>query len=143
MGGAFTANGVMPPCAGQDVLTELDNVFSDPTSDRYKYAKLNNIFDTVPNGNDNYRILISAYSEAGVDVCARWGAYLRKLGKNPQGQQDIYDIAQTRYKALRNGVSIKTTTHPVSDMPHGGAHVKKHDGSSTADPSTIDSPFDP
>ena len=141
--GSFTVSGVMPKCDGQDVLSELDNVFSDPTSARYDYAKQNNIFDAVANGPNNYRALISAYVEAGVDVCARWGAYLRKLGTSPQGQKDIYEIAQTRYKALKKGVPTLTTVHPAGDIPHGGAHVKKHDGSSNADPSTINSPFDP
>lgn len=137
--GAFAPIGSMNKCEGHDVLAELDNVFSDPNSDRYQYAMQNNIFNSVDSGSDNYRALISAYSEAGVDVCARWGAYLRKLGRSPQGQQDIHDIAQTRYKALKKGIPIKTTVHPSS----GGAHVKKHDGSSHGDPSTIDSPFDP
>jgi hypothetical protein len=138
MGGSFTETGMMPKCDGQDVLKELDNVFLDPASDRYDYAKQNNIFDTVQNGPNNYRTLISAYSEAGVDVCARWGAYLRKLGAGAQGQQNIYDIAQTRYKALNMNVPMQTSVH---DVPHGGGHVKKHDGSGSHDPSTIDSPF--
>jgi hypothetical protein len=142
--GAFSATGVLPKCEGHDVLAELDNVFADPTNPRYEYAKLNNSFDTVGNGPNNYRALISAYVDAGVDVCARWGAYLRMLGtNNPQGPQDIHDIAQTRYKALKKGVPIKTAVHDASNIPQGGAHVKKHDGSSNADPSTIDSPFSP
>jgi hypothetical protein len=140
MGGALTVkDGVLPPCPGDDVLQQLDDVFSDPGSDRYKYAKQNNTFDKVGGGANNYRQLISAYVEAGVDVCARWGAYLRILGGKPGGQQDIKDIAEIRDDALKYDKPLKTTTHPVSN----GAHVKKHKGSSKTDPSTLDSPFDP
>jgi hypothetical protein len=141
MGGGFTETGAMKPCDGQDVLSELDAVFSDPASDRYDYAKKNNTFDTVLDEEDNYKALILAYVEAGVDVCARWGAYLRKLGRKPQGQKDIFNIAQTRFNALNLNVPMKTTYHPVDDAPHGGGHVKKHDGSGSHDPSKIDSPF--
>jgi hypothetical protein len=137
----FVGAGMLPKCEGQDVLAELDNVFSDPTRERYKYAKQNNIFDTVHSGQHNYRALIAAYTEAGVDVCARWAAYLRKLGAGAQGQQDIHEIAQTRYKALKSGVPMQTLIHDRSDGPHGGGHVKKHDGSGGHDPSTINSPF--
>ncbi|HET7124259.1 MAG TPA: hypothetical protein VFI51_09110 [Bradyrhizobium sp.] len=129
-------------CDGQDIIDKLNDVFGDPTKPQYNDAKSNNTFDKVKNGKDNYRALISAYVEAGVDVPARWGAYLRKLGKSAQGQQDIYDIAQTRHKPLKKGVvPMQTSKHGVTDMPHGGKHVKKHDGSGAADPSTIDSPF--
>ena len=126
---------------GDDVLGELDRVFLDPTSAAYDYARQNNTFNTVGNGQDNYRALIAAYVEAGVDVCGPWGAYLRRLGRNPQGRQDIHDIAQTRYQALVSGVPMQTSTHGVGDTSHGGHHVKKHTGSGAADPSTIDSPF--
>jgi hypothetical protein len=138
MGGGIIETEAMNKCDGQDVLKELDDVFSDTTSARYDYAKQNNIFDKVPNSANNYRVLIAAYSEAGVDVCARWGAYLRKLGTLPGGQQDIYDIAQTRSKALKINVPIRTSVH---DEPHGGKHVNKHEGSGRHDPSMIDSPF--
>jgi hypothetical protein len=141
MGGGFTETGAMNICDGQDVLAELDSVFSDPASPRYDYARQNNTFDTVGSGRDNYRALIAAYVEAGVDVCAPWGAYLRKLSRSPQGQQDIHEIAQTRYEGLRRGLPMQTSVHPVSDTSHGGHHVKKHQGSGTHDPSTIDSPF--
>jgi hypothetical protein len=129
-------------CDGQDIIDKLNEVFGDPTKPQYQDAKSNNIFDKVKNGKDNYRALIAAYVEAGVDVPARWGAYLRKLGQSQQGQQDIHKIAQTRYKALKKGdVPMQTSKHGVTDMPHGGKHVKEHDGSGAADPSTIDSPF--
>jgi len=139
--GAFTEIGAMNKCEGHDVLRELDAVFLDPASERYHYAKQNNTFGRVENVEDNYRALISAYVEAGVDVCATWGAYLRKLGRSAQGRQDIYNIAQTRYHGLRQNVPIQTSVHSVSDAPHGGGHVKKHDGSGAHDPSMIDSPF--
>lgn len=139
--GAFTVTGGMNKCDGHDILKELDAVFLDPASDRYDYAKKNNTFDGVENGEDNYRALISAYVEAGVDVCAAWGAYLRKLGRSAQGRQDIYNIAQTRYNGLNQNVPMQTAVHPVDDAQHGGGHVKKHDGSGAHDPSKIDSPW--
>jgi hypothetical protein len=143
--GAFTVAGNgMNKCDGQDVLTELNAVFSDESSNRYDYAKTNNTFDAVKSDDDdNYKALIAAYVEAGVDVCARWGAYLRILGRSPQGRQDIFVIAQTRYNALNGNVPIQTTYHGTNDGGHGGRHVKKHDGSSHNDPSTINAPFDP
>ena len=135
MGGGFV-------CDGQDIIDKLNETFGDPTSQQYQDAKNNNIFDTVKNQPNNYRALIAAYVEAGVDVPVRWGAYLRKLGQSPQGQQDIYEIAQTRYKALKKGdVPMETAKHDVTSVPHGGKHVKKHDGSGPHDASTIDSPF--
>jgi hypothetical protein len=142
MGGGFTGSAnAMNMCDGQDVLKELDAVFLDTDSDRYDYAKQNNTFDMVEDVEDNYRALISAYVEAGVDVCARWGAYLRKLGRSEQGQKDIHRIAQTRYKALTHNVPVETTVHPVSDAPNGGKHVKNHHGSGSHDKSKIHSPF--
>ena len=126
-------------CDGQDIIDMLNNVFGDPTKQEYQDARNNNIFDKVKDEPDNYRALISAYVEAGVDVPSRWGAYLRKLGKSPQGQKDIFDIAQTRYNALTKGnVPMETSMH---DVAHGGKHVKKHDGSGPDDASEIDSPF--
>jgi hypothetical protein len=144
MGGAFTgfSGSGMNKCDGKDVLKELNDAFGDYTSDRYKYAVQNNFFDKVLDAPGNYRTLISAYVEAGVDVCARWGAYLRKLGADAEGQNDIYEIAQTRYKALIKGdVPMQTTSHDPGDMPHGGKRVKKHQGSGPKDAATIDSPY--
>jgi hypothetical protein len=40
-------------CSGDDVLNELNRVFGDPESERYKKAQRNNIFDQVPNASDN------------------------------------------------------------------------------------------
>jgi hypothetical protein len=128
-------------CDGQDIIDMLNAVFGDPTKQQYQDAKNNNIFDKVKNEPDNYRALIAAYVEAGVDVPARWGAYLRKLGQSPQGQHDIHKIAKTRDHALKHNLAMMTSMHDVTDLPHGGKHVNEHDGSGAADPSTIDSPF--
>ena len=132
MGSGFTET-AMNKCDGNDVLKELNDAFGDPTSVRYKYAQDNNTFGDVPNAAGNYKALTLAYLTAGVDVCARWAAYLRLLGTSPQGPQSIYDIAQTRYLALNQDVAMKTSFH-------AGAHVHSHHGSGAA-PSTIDSPF--
>jgi hypothetical protein len=136
MGGSLAASG-MNKCDGTDVLKELNDAFGDPNSDRYKYAQDNNNFgdDYVQNVAGNYKALTFAYLTAGVDVCARWAAYLRQLGTSPQGgPQSIYDIAQTRDYALKHDIAIQTLP------PHGGSHVHSHRGSG-ATPSTIDAPF--
>jgi hypothetical protein len=140
MGSGVIEKGRMLSCDGNDVLKELKDTFEDPTSAKYRYARANNIFDQVPNAAGNYRDLVIAYLTAGVDVCAGWFDYLKALGTSAQGQQDIYDIAQTRYDALNQNVGIKTSTHDG----HGGGgngHVHSHHGHGGADPSTIDSPF--
>jgi hypothetical protein len=134
MGGGFT-------CDGGDIIQMLNDAFGDPTTSQYQFAKANNIFDTVPPGQNNYRALIAAYSEAGVKISPRWGAYLRQLGQSPQGQDDIHKIAQARYKALRADVPMETSKHQESDTPRGGKHVQKHDGTGHSDPSKIDSPY--
>ncbi len=131
MGGAFT--GAMNICDGHDVLKELNDAFGDPSSDRYKYAQDNNTFGDVQNVAGNYKVLTLAYLTAGVDVCARWAAYLRLLGTSAQGPQSIYDIGQTRYLALNQDVAMQTSVH-------SGRNVHAHHGSG-ATPSTIDSPF--
>jgi hypothetical protein len=133
MGGAFDETGAMAKCDGQDVLKELNGAFGDPTSARYRYAQDNNTFGDVQNVPGNYKALTLAYLTAGVDVCARWAAYLRVLGTSPQGPQSIYDIAQTRFLALNQDVAMQTSVH-------SGSHVHAHNGSG-AKPSTIDSPF--
>ena len=134
MGGSFAPSG-MTKCDGSDVIAELNEVFSDPNDKlgRYAYAQDNNTFDTVKAAAKPYKALIAAYSAAGVDICGRWRAYLRKLK-----DQEVLDIADVRYTALKAGVPIVTSTHASS-----GGGVKKHKGSSKNDPSTIDSPFDP
>jgi hypothetical protein len=146
MGGSFIGTG-MKKCDGDDVINTLNDAFEDPKSDSYKYAMKHNTFDSVLDEPGNYKALILAYVEAGVDVCARWGAYLRVLGGDADGQHDIFVIAQTRYKALTNDVigpvPMQTSKHDVTDKPHGGKRVQAHDGSGPKDPSTIDSPFTP
>jgi hypothetical protein len=135
MGGAFTETG-MNKCDGSDVLKELNDAFGDSGSKRYQYAQDNNNFGEpyVQNVAGNYKDLTLAYLTAGVDVCARWAAYLRLLGTSPQGPQAIYDIAQTRDYALKHDIAIQTSP------PHTGSHVHTHQGSAAA-PSTIDAPF--
>ena len=133
MGGSFDETGAMAKCDGNDVLKELNDVFGDSTSVRYQYAQDNNTFGDIQNVPDNYKALTLAYLTAGVDVCARWAAYLKLLGTSAQGPQSIYDIAQTRYLALNQDVAIQTSVH-------AGNHVHAHHGKG-ATPSTIDSPF--
>jgi hypothetical protein len=143
MGGGFTelAAGKVP-CDGDDVRAELNDVFLDPTSPRYKYAKKHNSFASVEDVKDNYLLLIGAYSDAGVDVCAGWGAYLRRLGRNKQGRQDIVTIAETRDHALKHDLPMETVPfHDEGDATRGREHVKAKKGSTTDPKSTVDSPF--
>ncbi len=98
MGGAIDSD--VNPCDGSDVLAELNAVFNDPNSARYKFAQRNNSFGAIKNAPGNYRALIEAYETAGVDDINGWAAYLRRLGTGPDGPQKIYGIAQIRHKAL-------------------------------------------
>jgi hypothetical protein len=131
MGGGGILKTGMKPCSGDDVIKELNDVFGDPNDKdgRYAWAQVNNIFDTVKDAKIPYRALIAAYSEAGVDVCARWAAYLR----HNLSDQDIIAIAQARYEALttKPPVAIATSKHPSSG---GGLTINK--GKKT----TIDAP---
>ncbi len=99
------------PCDGSDVLAELNAVFNDPNSARYKFAQRNNSFGAIKNAPGNYRALVEAYETAGVDDINGWAAYLRRLGTGPNGPQKIYSIAQIRHKALTQGVATLTTIH--------------------------------
>ena len=99
------------PCDGSDVLAELNAVFNDPNSARYKFAQRNNSFGAIRNVPGNYRALIEAYETAGVEDIRGWAAYLRRLGTGPSGPQKIYRIAQVRHKALSQGVATLTTIH--------------------------------
>ena len=133
--------GEAPPCDGEDVLEQLNNVFGNPDSDRYKYAKSHNKFGTIPNAPGNYKALIEAYEYAGLTVNEAWRSYLRALGRvrsaDPQqGPQNIYDIAQFRDRCLKNDLGMRTMTHE----PHGGGHVHTEPGIGV-DPAVIDSPF--
>jgi hypothetical protein len=127
-------------CNGDDVLVELNNVFEDPNSKRYKQAKAHNIFGGVNNAPGNYTELIDAYETAGLVVGPGWRRYFKLLGtvktEGPQqGPQNIYDIAQMRYNGLMNDVGMATAVH----VPEHGGHVHTSHGSG-AQPSQISSP---
>jgi hypothetical protein len=120
MGGAIDSD--INPCDGTDVLAELNDVFNDLNSARYKFAQRNNTFGSIKNVPGNYRALIEAYETAGVADINGWAAYLRRLGTGPKGPQKIYSIAQVRHKALTQGVVTLTVTHEQGghvDTPNG------------------------
>ena len=139
MGSGFDETGSAIPCGGDDVIDELNGVFSNPNSAEYKHAQNHNTFGAIQNVPGNYKALIDAYKAAGVPVSDRWRAYLRLLGTvGTQGPQNIYDIAQARHDALIQGVAMSTTVH---EPKHGG-HVHVHRPSGSASGSIrIDSPF--
>jgi hypothetical protein len=110
------------PCDGNDVLTELNDVFNDPNSVRYKFAQGHNTFGAIRNVPGNYRALIDAYKTAGVADINGWAAYLRRLGTGPAGPRKIHTIAQIRHKALIQGVATLTIIHEY------GGHVDTPDG---------------
>jgi hypothetical protein len=133
-------------CFGADVMKELKAVFADPgtvkhPNARYVYAKQNHSFDQVEDKPGNYRALIAAYSDAGCEICARWGAYLRTLGQDAAGHHDIYLIAQARLEALQVNRPIWTDTHDPDGDPR--THVNKGDPKNTTAPTTIIAPFTP
>ena len=51
-------------CSGDDVLTELNDAFSDPNCAEYMYARTHNAFWAVDNAPGNYNDLIAAYTIA-------------------------------------------------------------------------------
>jgi hypothetical protein len=110
------------PCDGDDVLSELNDVFNDPASARYRFAQANNTFGSIANVPGNYRDLIEAYRTAGVADIGGWAAYLRRLGTGPTGPENIYAIAQVRHEALRQGVATLTIIHEY------GGHVDTPEG---------------
>lgn len=135
MGGALTRRGehaIM--CDGDDVLVDLNRVFGNPNSHRYRLAQANNRFGTVPNAPGNFNNLIDAYRQAGLVVSPGWVTYLTLLGTvdATQGPQNIYDIAQFRYNGLTKGVGMRTMIHDG-----GRVHVRPGTG---LDPDVIDSP---
>ncbi len=135
MGGDFTIE-----CLGDDVLRKLNEVFSNPNSEHYKKARDHNQFGNVKNEPGNYSALIQAYNKAGIKTqeFGRWEAYLRLLGTAvpPEvGPQNIYDIAQVRYKALNAREGMSTVVH----VPKNGGHVHTKPGSGI-DLHVIDSP---
>jgi hypothetical protein len=142
MGGSVPEDGQETeaiPCGGEDVIRELNGVFSNPNSAEYKHAQKHNTFGAIQNVARNYNALIEAYTAAGAPVGGGWVGYLKKLGTvGTQGPQNIYDIAQARHDALTKGMAMSTTTHPPKD----GGHVHIHRPSASAGGSvTIDSPF--
>jgi hypothetical protein len=133
MGGSFDEVGNMVSCNGQSVLAQLNQVFGQPNSAKYRYARSHNTFGAIHNVQDNYKDLALAYLTAGLDIDAAWYAYLQLLGTGPQGNpQNIYDIAQTRFNSLNNNVAMDTKTH-------GGGNVHTIPGSGSK-PAEIDSP---
>jgi hypothetical protein len=71
MGGSIDSD--FNPCDGTDVLGELNDVFNDPDSTRYRFAQANNNFGAIRNVPGNYRALIDAYRTAGVADINGWG----------------------------------------------------------------------
>jgi hypothetical protein len=120
MGGAIDSD--VNPCDGSDVLSELNAVFNDPGSVRYRFAQANNTFGAIRNVPGNYRALIEAYRTAGVADINGWAAYLRRLGTGPTGPENIYAIAQVRHQALSQGIATLTIIHEDGgyvDTPEG------------------------
>src|SRR5882724_11270406 len=120
MGGSIDSD--VNPCDGSDVLAELNAVFNDPSSVRYKFAQSRNKFGAIKNATGNYRALIDAYKTAGVADIRGWAAYLKRLGTGPKGPQRIYGIAQVRHNALAQGVPTLTLIHEFGgyvDIPKG------------------------
>jgi hypothetical protein len=141
MGGGLDESGSDIICSGDDVLVELNRVFGNPNSHRYKHAQAHNKFGTVPNSPGNYKDLIEAYRHAGLVVGPGWCAYLRLLGtlRTPvleQGPQNIYDIAQFRYNGLLKADAMSTDVH----VPEQGGHVHTKPGHMPGEPNSISSP---
>lgn len=136
MGSGFDPKTKAIDCNGQLVTNKLNQVFKNPGTPKYQYAQDNNTFDRVlPNAPDNWKDLLIAYVVAGVDVgneWPAWAAYLEALGTGPQGSQNIYAIAKTRYDAL-------------TSVPPKGIDTKTHGGGGPvqATPTTINSPCPP
>jgi hypothetical protein len=123
-------SGEVPGCLGNDVLGQLNAVFSDPHSDKYRTAQANNQFG----GATDYLALKAAYERAGLTVGGRWEAYLRKLQSIDPA--NISTIATFRDNNLKGGLGMNTITH----VPEHGGHVRTQPGSGV-DPAVINSPF--
>jgi hypothetical protein len=136
MGGSFDETGKMVICVGDDVLHQLNEVFTNPNSVKYRFARANNLFGLIPKEEGNWEALIIAYLFAGVDVSSAWARYLKRLGTVvPQGPQNIYDIAVARNNALNGSQGMSTVTHE----PTNGGHVRTGPGAGV-DLVIIDSP---
>jgi hypothetical protein len=120
MGAGIDGDGNL--CDGSDVLEELNAVFNEPNSARYKFAQSHSRFGAIKNTAGNYLALIDAYKAAGVADNRGWAAYLRRLGTGPRGPQKIYRIAQVRHKALAQGIATLTVIHEF------GGYVETADG---------------
>jgi hypothetical protein len=134
MGGAFDPKMRNYDCTGQQVTNALNQVFRNPGTPKFKYAKEHNTFDQVgPNTKGNWNALYKAYVTAGVKVSGiellAWQNYLEDLGTGGDGDpgpQQISLIAKIRFDALNNDKGIETKTHP-----HGQVQTS---------PGVIDSP---
>ncbi len=137
MGGAVIIRGAAYTCDGNDVITQLNKVFGDPTCDAYKYAQKHNKFGDVTEVDGNWQALRDAYKFAGIKVNPGWESYLEFLGSaKPQGPANIYAIAQIRYNGLVDGTLMETVIH----VPKNGGHVRGRRGSPGGLHSQIDSP---
>jgi hypothetical protein len=138
MGGGFDENGFMVSCEGKAVIDELNKVFGDPGSDRYKQAQaVKEKFGAIVSKKNNFNDLIDAYNAAGVTVDDGWRLYLTLLGRaQPQGPDNIYLIAQARYNGLKDGDMMETVVH----VPQHGGHVHTHRGTKAGLVTQIDSP---
>ena len=61
------------------MLAELNAVFNNANSLRYKFAQSHNSFGAIKNVAGNFRALIDAYKTAGVADINGWAAYLRRV----------------------------------------------------------------
>jgi hypothetical protein len=139
MGGDFVEpGGTVMICEGSDVLQQLNDVFGDPTSSQYIQAqKKKDEFLKVKNEEKNAQCLIDAYKAVGLNVSRGWEIYLRRLGSvQPQGPQNIYDIAQFRYNGLTDGTVMLTIVH----VPQNGGHVHTQRGTEAGLHSQVSSP---
>ena len=136
---AFDSYGEMIACDGGDVLGMLNDVFGDTRSP--KYARAVNAKDeflkVLIDDPNNWEVLIQAYTAAGLTVSSGWSSYLQRLGTvQPQGMENIYNIAQFRYDGLNTAAPMKTIVHE----PQHGGHVRTQRGLAPGAPNTVDSP---
>jgi hypothetical protein len=118
MGGGFDPKMRNYNCGGQQVTNALNQVFKNPGTPKFKYAKDHNTFDQVGHHKKgNWNELLTAYQTAGVDVGGEllaWTSYLEDLGTGEDGDpgpQQISKIAKMRLDALNNDTGIDTKTH--------------------------------
>jgi hypothetical protein len=139
MGAGVVEGGGDLICAGDDVLGALNAIFADPTCDAFKKAQAHkDKFKNIKlDDKENYKALIKAYEAVGLTVDSGWRLFLKNLGRaQPQGPQNIFDIAQIRYHGLDEGVIMLTSVH----VPVDGGHVQTVRGTPAGLHSTINSP---